>query len=66
MKHETKYTLPALLIFLSAYIGWEVRPIHLANFAHDAMTITRKNLDPSCFYDIHQSQLIAICPKNSN
>ncbi|EAZ1106985.1 hypothetical protein YU52_003397 [Salmonella enterica subsp. enterica serovar Java] len=62
MKHQTKYTLPALLIFLSAYIGWEVRPIHLANYAHDAMTITRKNLDPSCFYDIHQNQLIAICP----
>ncbi|HGJ4730404.1 TPA: hypothetical protein ACJGQJ_002564 [Salmonella enterica subsp. enterica serovar Mgulani] len=63
MKHETKYTLPALLIMISAFVGWQVRPVDVANFAHDAMTITRKNLDPSCFYDIHQSQLIAICPK---
>lgn len=63
MKHETKYTLPALLIMISAFVGWQVRPVDVANFAHDAMTITRKNLDPSCFYDIHQTQLIAICPR---
>lgn len=62
---KKQYSIAGLLIMLSAFVGWEVRPVDVANFAHDEMTIIRKNLDKSCTYDIHQNILFAICPKNS-
>ncbi|EBY6102327.1 hypothetical protein D4Y64_18240 [Salmonella enterica subsp. enterica serovar Nigeria] len=59
-------SIAGFLVFLSALVGYEVGLSNVADFAHDELTIIRKNLDPSCFYDIHQNQLIAVCPKNSN
>ncbi|EDX4100271.1 hypothetical protein B9R80_002407 [Salmonella enterica] len=58
-----RYSLGAFLIALSGLVGYQIGLGDLASFAHDAFTITRKNLDKSCFYDIHQNVLFAICPK---
>ncbi|EDD0902685.1 hypothetical protein GAV44_23325 [Salmonella enterica subsp. enterica serovar Newport] len=58
------YSLAGLLIMLSAFVGWEVRPVDVANFAHDEFTIIRKNLDKSCTYEIVHNTLIALCPKS--
>lgn len=52
------------LIALSAFVGWEVRPVDIANLARDEFTIIHKNLDKSCFYEIHRDILISVCPKN--
>ncbi|EBI8089594.1 hypothetical protein DRT62_16715 [Salmonella enterica subsp. enterica serovar Saintpaul] len=56
-------TITAFLIGLSALVGYEVGLSNVANFAHDEITIIRKNLNPLCFYEIHQSTLIAVCPQ---
>lgn len=56
-------SIAGFLVFLSAIVGYEVGLSNVADFAHDELTIIRKNLNPLCFYDIHQNQLIAICPK---
>lgn len=61
-----KYTLTGVLLFLSGLVGYQVGLSDLAGFAHDEFTIIRKNLDKSCFYDIHQNTLIAVCPKKPN
>ncbi|EEO4819392.1 hypothetical protein G6K72_000827 [Salmonella enterica subsp. enterica serovar Rubislaw] len=60
--NKTQTGIAGFLVFLSAIVGYEVGLSNLANFAHDEITIIRKNLNPQCFYDIHQSTLIAICP----
>lgn len=56
------YSIAGFLIALSAFVGWEVRPVDVANFAQDELTIVRKNLDRSCVYAIHENTLIALCP----
>lgn len=56
-------SIAGFLVFLSAIVGYEVGLSNVADFAHDELTIIRKNLNPLCFYDIHQSTLIAVCPK---
>ncbi|END3518139.1 hypothetical protein ABFK60_001221 [Escherichia coli O13/129/135:H4] len=53
--------IAGFLVFLSALVGYEVGLSNVANFAHDELTIIRKNLNPLCFYDIHQNTLIAVC-----
>ncbi|WP_407903969.1 hypothetical protein [Escherichia coli] len=58
-------SIAGFLVLLSAFVGYEVGLNELANLAHDELTIIRKNLNPLCFYDIHQSQLIAICPRRN-
>lgn len=60
------YSLAAGLVALSAFIGWEVRPVDVARFAQDELTIIEKNLDKSCIYAIHENKLLALCPKNNN
>jgi len=52
------------MLALSAFVGWEVRPVDVAHFAHDELTIIEKNLDKSCVYELHQNTLLALCPKN--
>ncbi|EDK1967264.1 hypothetical protein K0N88_001193 [Salmonella enterica] len=64
--NKTQTGIAGFLVFLSAIVGYEVGLSNLANFAHDEITIIRKNLNPLCFYDIHQSTLIAICPNTEN
>ncbi|EDI2893901.1 hypothetical protein CDG24_25240 [Salmonella enterica subsp. enterica serovar Newport] len=63
--NKKQYGITAGLIALSAFVGWEVRPVDVANFAHDELTIIRKNLDKSCTYEIVHDTLIAMCPKKS-
>lgn len=53
------------MIALSAFVGWEVRPVDVANFAHDELTIIKKNLDKNCQYEVIKQTLIAICPNKS-
>lgn len=60
IKHKS---MIGFLIALSAFVGWEVRPVDVAHFAHDELTIIEKNLDKSCVYEIHQNTLLALCPK---
>lgn len=60
--NKKHYSIAAMLIAFSAFVGWEVRPVDVANFANDEFQIIKKNLDKSCFYDIHQNTLIALCP----
>ncbi|EEC0939248.1 hypothetical protein UM48_004708 [Salmonella enterica subsp. enterica] len=60
---KKQYSVAGVLIVLSAFVGWEVRPVDVANFAHDELTIIRKNLDKSCTYEIVKDTLIALCPK---
>lgn len=60
---KTQSGVAGFLVFLSAIVGYEVGLSNVANFAHDELTIIRKNLNPLCFYDLHQNQLIAICPQ---
>lgn len=55
--------IAGFLVFLSAIVGYQVGLSNVADFAHDELTIIRKNLNPMCFYDIHQNTLIAICPR---
>lgn len=62
--NKKQYGITAALIALSAFVGWEVRPVDVANFAHDELTIIRKNLDKSCSYEVVHNTLIAMCPKN--
>ncbi|HGB5300379.1 TPA: hypothetical protein ACIVOM_003620 [Salmonella enterica subsp. enterica serovar Virchow] len=59
------YTIGGILIALSAFAGWEVRPVDVAHFAHDELTIVEKNLDKNCFYEIHQNTLLALCPNKN-
>lgn len=61
---KKQYTWAGVLVMLSAFVGWEVRPVDVANFAHDEFTIIRKNLDRDCTYEIVHNTLIALCPKN--
>lgn len=61
--NKKHYSIAGILIALSAFVGWEVRPVDMADFARDEFTIIHKNLDKSCSYDIHQNILFAICPK---
>ncbi|EIO9044378.1 hypothetical protein LRH73_004149 [Salmonella enterica] len=56
-------SLAGLLVFLSAIVGYQVGLSDLVGFAHDELTIIHKNLDKSCFYDLHEHMLIAVCPK---
>ncbi|EBV2055755.1 hypothetical protein EWD52_23455 [Salmonella enterica subsp. enterica serovar Braenderup] len=63
---KKQYSVAGVLIVLSGLVGWEVRPVDVANFAHDELTIIRKNLDKSCTYEIVKDTLIALCPKNFN
>lgn len=60
---KKQYGIAGILIMLSAFVGWEVRPVDLVAFAHDELTIIQKNLDKSCSYVIHEDTLIAMCPK---
>lgn len=57
--------LTGFLIFLSATVGYQVGLADLANFAHDELTIIRKNLDKSCYYYVHEQTLLALCPKSN-
>ncbi|EHE2320727.1 hypothetical protein JNE51_004437 [Salmonella enterica] len=61
---KKQYSIAAGLVALSAFLGWEVRPVDVANFAHDEFTIIRKNLDRDCTYELVHETLIALCPKN--
>ncbi|EBD1090391.1 hypothetical protein FA809_23115 [Salmonella enterica] len=58
-------SLVGFLVFLSALVGYQVGLAHLADFAHDAFTITRKNLNPDCRYYLHENTLLALCKNKS-
>ncbi|EBS3550240.1 hypothetical protein DS608_21705 [Salmonella enterica subsp. enterica serovar Javiana] len=62
---KKQYTVAGVLIMLSGLVGWEVRPVDLAHFAHDELTIVEKNLDKSCVYELYQNTLLALCPNKS-
>lgn len=59
--NKKQYSIMGFMIALSAFVGWEVRPVDVAHFAQDEITIIQKNLDKSCIYAIHQDRLLAIC-----
>ncbi|EBU8272204.1 hypothetical protein DLL80_23845 [Salmonella enterica subsp. enterica serovar Newport] len=59
------YSIMGFMIALSAFVGWEVRPVDVARFAQDELTIIQKNLDKSCVYAIHENTLLALCPNKS-
>lgn len=59
-----QFSIAGALVFLSAIVGYQVGLSDLVGFAHDELTIIHKNLDKSCFYDLHEHMLIAVCPKN--
>ncbi|MCH9331850.1 hypothetical protein MMP96_23175 [Enterobacter hormaechei] len=61
--NKKHYSVAGILIALSAVVGWEVRPVDVAHFAHDELTIIEKNLDKSCLYAIHEKTLFAVCPQ---
>ncbi|MCK7142577.1 hypothetical protein L8P30_09970 [Enterobacter asburiae] len=60
--NKKHYSIAGVLIAFSAFVGWEVRPVDMAHFAHDELTIVEKNLDKSCVYELYQNTLIALCP----
>ncbi|EGJ3141397.1 hypothetical protein IGV50_004421 [Salmonella enterica subsp. enterica serovar Newport] len=58
-------SISAFFIGLSALVGYEVGLADVADFAHDELTIIRKNLDKSCYYYVHENTLLALCAKKS-
>lgn len=58
-------SVAGFLVLLSAAIGYQVGLSDVADFAHDELTIIRKNLDKSCVYEVHQDTLLALCMKKS-
>ncbi|EKA7615250.1 hypothetical protein OL383_004435 [Salmonella enterica] len=60
---KKKNALIGFLAVISACVGYEFGLADLANFAHDEITVIRKNLDRTCFYQLHESTLIAVCPR---
>ncbi|ELK9995650.1 hypothetical protein RWE39_004384 [Salmonella enterica] len=58
-------SITAFFIGLSALVGYEVGLTDVADFAHDELTIIRKNLDKSCVYYLHNDTLLALCAKKN-